>query len=1042
MISPIHIITITLGTAFALGFLKKANSHLSAIVMLLGVALASAISLQWLFAILMGGAPAQILTAGFRPPYSINLLMGRGEAFFTTLINIAGLLGGLYLYNTLRKQGIYTMIVFLVFIMGLNVMIMTRDIFNLFVFMEVVSIATAGLVILGKEDKAAQAGFKYLIATGIISSMLLLGITFAYYFAGTLNIDVLLHSNIMAVSGGGVAVFLILISIILEMKPFPANGWALDLYEGAKPGVGAMFSAASATAAFFVATKVLDMGGSIYYQAATVIGLLTFLGSNLLGIKQDNTRRLLGYSSIGQMGLLLAIAGLKPFLGDKTEFIAISILVSHYLAKAGLFWLAGIVKAEKLKDWGILKSKRFMLLLMGTFIFLLLGFPPFPSFFGKWELIMSLSQAQQFGYVAAILFASFFEGVYLFRWLGYAIKWETTDEEKKIAIPLNKIIPVVLFAIAAYAAGIYTSTLMKSEGVFNYLALGFVAALFLLDFLHVYIKNTLAIGAMGWYFATNYNNFHGLHFVFLLIFVGGGIITLIAGYTFKGKRLGFYPLAMMMFVGLVGLLEAKTTLEFFFAWELMTAGSYFLIIRGKKSMEHAYSYMLFSLGGAYMIIAGFGIVQIGQLTNSLSILSHVQLYAPYAFTLLAIGFMTKTASIGLHIWLPGAHAEAEADVSPMVSAILLKAGIFGLVLLFLGMGDQHFGKVDLLYVLSWVGAITALMGNMMAAFQEDAKRLLAYSSIGFLGYALFGLTLMNHLGWLAAISLSITHFLFKAMLFLAIGGVVMRVKTKEMYRMGGLIKRMPFTFVSVLIGIIVIAGIPPLSGFGGKWILYNAIMEKGWFFQAAVIFFAGIVAYLYCFRLIHSIFLGQLKDEHRQVKEAPFWMLVPQYIILLIVFVLSALPNSMLKPIGEMLKPIFPYGALEWHGQLAISLYGYWNGKMVMYIVVGIFTTVFAWLWFMNRKAQKVKQFNIVFAGERPFRPETTHYAYNFFAPYRRALGFLVAPVISNFWDSVAEGVQSVANKIRQLYSGNGQSYAIHILGFIVIAYLIITGGN
>jgi NADH:ubiquinone oxidoreductase subunit 5 (subunit L)/multisubunit Na+/H+ antiporter MnhA subunit len=252
--------------------------------------------------------------------------------------------------------------------------------------------------------------------------------------------------------------------------------------------------------------------------------------------------------------------------------------------------------------------------------------------------------------------------------------------------------------------------------------------------------------------------------------------------------------------------------------------------------------------------------------------------------------------------------------------------------------------------------------------------------------------------------------MFKALLFLAIGGVVWRVKTKEMYKMGGLIKKMPFSFISVLIGIIVLSGVPPLTGFAGKWLFFQAVVEKQWFFQGAILFFSGIVAFLYCFRLIHSIFLGQLKDEHRTVKEAPFWILVPQYLILVVVMVFSVLPNSLLKPIGEMLMPYFPEGAISWDGTMAHSIYGYWDGKLVMYIVVAIFALVFGWLVFMNRKARKIKQFNIVYAAERPFRPETTHFAYNFFAPYKKAIGFLVAPGITNFWNRVEEGVHAVSD--------------------------------
>jgi formate hydrogenlyase subunit 3/multisubunit Na+/H+ antiporter MnhD subunit len=1041
MVGPIYIIAIALGTAFSLGLFKNANRNISFALMFLAMAFMTFISGQWLYAFLTQQQETiQIFTAGFKPPFSISLQLGLHEAIFISIVNVVGLLSALYLIDHLRNKGVNMMMIFILLFMGLNVVVMTRDIFNLFVFLEISSIAIIGLIILEKSENAISSGFKYLIASGIISGLLLIGIIAVYYYSGSLYINDIIESNLLAVKGGSVAAFLILIAIILELKPFPANGWALDVYESAHPAVGAIVSAASATAGIFILNKLLPVFNESAYYIISIIGILTFLGSNLIGIKQNKATRLLGYSSIGQIGLVMLVMGLAPYLGEKTPFIAFGILISNVLAKAGLFWLAGIVKAENIRDWSVIRRNPHLLVLMGTFIFALVGFPPFPSFFAKWELIMELANNQGVVWIAFILLGSFIEGIYLFRWFGYAIKAENQDLPE-FKIQWNKIIPVIIFAIGLYGLGYYYSIQMGSAGVFNYIPLLFILFLYAIDFLPVYIKNTISIVGIGYYLYTILPGLEEFKLYFGLIFLAGGIITLLAGYTFKGKRQGFYPLVMMMFAGLLGLIEANTMLEFFFAWELMTVGSYFLIIRGKKSMPHALSYILFSVGGAYLILAGFGLAHIGQSSYSLDILSNVQMYAPIIFSLLAVGFMTKTASIGLHIWLPGAHAEAESDVSPMVSAILLKAGVFGLIILMLNMGAQSFGSFDIYYALAWIGAITAVMGNMMAAFQEDAKRLLAYSSIGFLGYAVFGLSLMSHLGWLAAVSLSVIHFMFKTLLFLAIGGVVMRVKTKEMYKMGGLIKKMPFTFISVLIGIIVISGVPPLTGFGGKWILYNAVLDKGWFFPAAVVFFAGIIAFLYCFRLIHTVFLGQLKDEHREVKEAPFWMLLPQYIILAVIMLFSALPNSLLKPIGEMLMPYFPDGALEWHGQLALSAYGYWDGKMIMYIVGGIFVTVFAWLWYMNRNAQSVKQFNIGYSGERPSRPETTHFAYNFFAPYKKALGFLVAPVISDFWDSVSDGIHAIADKIRRIYDGNAQNYALHIIMFVVVFYLIAFGG-
>ncbi|MBN1199243.1 MAG: hypothetical protein JXA23_07820 [Bacteroidales bacterium] len=1041
MVTPVYLVVSLLGIAFALGILGKPLRKVAGVITLATMAFASYISVSWFMGLWFGEqSAAMVFTAGFRPPFSINLLMGFEEAFFLSLVNLAGLFGTLFLYRTLMKSGVNAFVILLILIMGLNVIIMTRDLFNLFVFMEISSIATAGIIILNPHQKTISAGFKYMLATGIVAGILLLGIIFFYHFTGTLNLDDTIRVNIEAWKGITVALFFILIAVIVELKPFPANGWGLDVYESVPGGIGMLISTASASAMLYVVYKLLPIAPPVFFQILTTIGIGTFFFSNLLALKQTHPNRLLGYSSVGQIGLITGVIGLSHFLGNQFGLIAASLLISHYLAKAGLFWISGILNKTHIREWSVIRQNRLLLFLFSLFVFLLLGFPPFPAFYGKWELIMQLAGSGQFFWLGAILVASLLEGVYLFRWLGYAMKLEAPAGEP-LRVGWNQYIPLGIFGLATFVTGYYATHLSSYGSLINLIPLAFALGFFLIDFLPVYIKNTLAIAGMGFYFYYLYPDLNGFDMVFSAIFLVGGILTLLAGYAYKGKRIGFYPTALMMFAGLIGLVEAKTTLEFFFAWEVMTAGSYFLIIRGKKSMEHALSYMLFSLGGAYLILAGFSLASIGQSTIVLDILATAPLYAPLIFILLAIGFMTKTASIGLHIWLPGAHAEAETDVSPMVSSILLKAGVFGLIILIIRMGEQHLGSLSILYILSWIGAITAVLGNLMAAFQEDAKRLLAYSSIGVLGYILFGLALFSHLGWLAAIAIAVTHFLFKALLFLAIGGVVWRLKTKEMYRMGGLITRMPFTFISVLIGIIVLAGIPPLSGFAGKWIFTNAVIEKEWFFQGALISFAGIIAFLYCFRLIHTIFLGQLKDEHRKVNEAPFWILAPQYIILIIVMVFSVLPNSLLHPIGEMLKPYFPDGALTWQGQYATSIFGYWNGTWVMYVVVAIFLLVFLWLWFMNRKAYRVKQFNIVFAAERPFRPETTHFAYNFFAPYKKAIGFLAEPGVTRFWGHVSEGSHAIAELIRRIYSGNGQVYLFQIMAFIVVVYLISFGG-
>ena len=1060
MISPIHIISVALGVAFALGFSKKLKNEYAAGIMLAAVGFITFISAQWAYAFYNVSQEAtQIFTAGFKPPFSINLKIGQPEAFITLLINFIGLLGGIYLFNTLVKQGRNAIAVYLILIMGLNVVVLTQDIFNLFVFLEIQSIATAGLIVLERKNNSVSSGFKYMIATSLIAGLLLLGIIFGYYFTESLNLKDFFAAHMTATKGGAAAVFLILSAILLELKPFPANGWALDVYQSVKPGLAAIISAASGTAVLFVLAKVSIIGNIQSYHLFIVLGIVTFVGSNLLGIKQKNAQRLLGYSSVGQIGLVVAIIGFAPVVSNKFVFIAATIIVSHALAKAGLFWLAGIIKAQNIKDWSLLRQKPFFLVLFGTFVFTLIGFPPFPSFFGKWELIMGLSASGQTFWIFAILLGSFFEGVYLFRWLGYAIKAELPSEENREAkvkafnkpaeiipslnfnIELHKIIPVAIVGILTYLLGYYSSTFVSGgENMFKFFVpLFFLAGVYFLDFLPNKIVNIMAIAGMSYYgytFLPDLYETNLMKFIFGAIFIIGGILTLIAGFTYDGKRRGFHAAALIMFAGLGGIIQAETMLEFFFSWELMTLGSYILIIRGKRSMPHGYSYMLFSVAGAYLILAGFGFA-FAQHGISLDALKGL-LNANFAYTILAIGFMTKTASLGLHIWLPGAHGEAESDVSPMVSAVLLKAGVFGLVTLFIAMGAEQAGSSSLLYVLGWLGALTALVGNIAASFQEDAKRLLAYSSIGQLGYILFGFAIMTQMGWLAGFTYTINHFLFKAILFLTVGAVVLRVGTHKMYEMGGLIKKMPFAFIAVLIGIITLAGIPPLSGFAGKWLFYNAVIAKGWYLQGTIVFFAGTIAFLYCFRLIHSMFLGQLKDNHRNVKEISIWFIIPIYTLIIAIMIFSVRPDIILQPIGDWISTYFPSNPIHWNATMASTNLGYWDGNWVSIIIGIMFALIFLWLYMLNRKATKIKQFNIAYSTERPYRPETTHMAYNMYAGYNKAMGLVVAPFITKFWDNVSEFVKGLAGFTRRIYNGNGQTYALHIIMYVVIMYLMI----
>ena len=1044
MVNALYIIVVALSAAFLLGFVNLARRGVAYVITLAALALMSWISAGWVWEFVVNhAAPVDFLTGGASPPFAINLRMGLVEAVLTLLVNLAGLLSALYLKDVLFSLGQRAMVVVLVAVMALGGIILTRDLFNMFVFFELAIISTAGFMLLSKDARALAAGFKYLIVSQMLSIFFLLGIIFAYHATGTLNIDGMATATLGLKAGGTIAFFFLFIAVVAELKPFPANGWALDLYESAHPAFSAIFSAATGSAVIYAIDKLLLIGGAPWLPMATGIGIITFLAANLFALPQTNDRRLLGYSSIAQTGLILVVLGQRDILGDSVLYIAGGLLLSHAIAKAGLNWISGLIEGRELPDWAVLRSRPLLIFAFATFIAMLAGLPPFPGFYAKWEMVRILAGEGRIALIAVILIGLLMEACYLFRWMGYIIKRET--QALPVVCSPFKLIPVFTAVIGgwslAFVWGELSGQYFGHDNLLLTIPLVFALSFLLLDWLPAWVKNTFAIAGMVLYFYLTYADYDPLRMIFAIIFLIGGAVILLASYDAHGRRIGFYPAAMLMFAGLTLLIRASDSFSFFAAWELLTVGSYFLILRGKRSEPHALSYLVFSLGGAFLILTGFALAAQGAPHFDLATLALLkQPLSPWVFLLLATGFMTKTAAIGLHVWLPGAHSEAETDVSPMVSGILLKAGLFGLIVLLMTMGKQQLYGVELTYVMLWIGALSALLGNLMAIFQEDAKRLLAYSSIGQMGYALFGLSLMNHLGWLMALLFVINHYIYKSMLFLSAGGVAKRTGTREMYRMGGLITLMPLSFIATLIGIIAVSGVPPLSGFGGRWIFYNAILSSGYRLPMVLIFLAGPIAFLYLFRLIHTIFLGQLKDEHRKLKEAPFWIILPQMIYVALLLIFAVAPGLALRRVDNYLNQLFPEGGLTWAGTQISSHYGYWNPVAIMIIVAVIFGTLFAWLLFVNRRAQKVKQFNIVFAGERPYRPETTHFAWNFFAPYRKALGFLVQPFATRFWDGVANILHSAGDFSRRFYNGNGQSYAYHLLAFVVIAYLMRMG--
>ncbi len=1044
MVNPLYLIVLFLFAAFMSALIDKLSRRLNISMLYITTVSALGLSVWQVYSLIYGGmGEVQVYGAGFSAPLSIALQFGLEEAILLSLINFMGILGGLYLYKRFAEFGAQPIALYLLILLGANGLVLTRDIFNSFVFLEILSIATYAMIGVKQSKNALAAGIKYMFAGGISSAILLIGIIFVYRYTGTLNLDQWIGLNVVGGKAYQVAMFLLVIAIFMELKPFPANGWALDFYQSVDSGLSAIVSSINTAAVLFLFHKLMPLFSYSMLYLFAGAGLISFVMANLLAIRQKDARRLLGYSSTAQTGLVVFVLSALAIFhlpAGLRLIIALGIFLTNFLAKSGLFWLSGLINERDIKLWGGLRRDYGLVIAFGIFVFALMGFPPFPAFFAKWELVQFFVQSQSWLWLGGLLLGSLFEVVYLVRWFGYVCKGSAIS---LMGRPYTRVVPVLAAAITMSVVSYF---LIKSyPGLMNFSVYPLLALLLfgLVDFLPVKLKGILSIAVLGiwtWFYMLPSLPLPGQ--LFTIILMGGSIVQIFAFMHRKGAAEGYFPLLAMLIFSLGNIVLATSALEFFIAWELMTVSSYLLILKGKKAERPAGIYAIFSTFGAYLVLVGLSLIP--QMFPSYPIILQANYLSmgKLAALLLGAGFLIKMGALGVHFWLPDAYTEADDETSSLLSSVLSKAGVFGLLIVLIMLSGAVTSKSYSMIALGWVGVLTAFFGALMAVFQEDVKKLLAYSSMSQLGYIVLGFSLMSHLGWVSALYLALNHMLFKALIFIAIAAVILRTRTRMMYEMGGLIKKMPIAFISVLIGIITVSGVPPLSGFGSKWFIYTSLLEQGRYLQTGLAFFSSAIAFLYLYRLIHTVFLGQAKPEHSNVKEAPIWLIIPQAIFMMAIMAISFLPNLITKPLSAIVDYTFVKPEwMSWDGYNIVLdsplLKGNWNGNLVMLVTMGVFIVPLIWLLLVNARVQKVKQFNIVFAAERPFKPGTTHYAYNMFAPYQKALGFLVKPRATAFYEGLAEWTQALAATISRFYTGNGQTYMLHIFLYIVIMYFL-----
>jgi len=347
-----------------------------------------------------------------------------------------------------------------------------------------------------------------------------------------------------------------------------------------------------------------------------------------------------------------------------------------------------------------------------------------------------------------------------------------------------------------------------------------------------------------------------------------------------GGRGKFFALLLIMILGLNAMLLTRDLFSLYVFLEVASIASYVLVAFGLEhdGIESAIKYLLLSAVATSMILLGIALVYLN--TGTLEFDALKTLLAPYAgqmppiFLLVAAlfigGFGLKAALMPFHAWLPDAHPSAPAPISAMLSGVVIKvAGVYAMARIFFNIFPL-IGQVQNVFLI--LGTLSMIAGAVLAYFQRDLKRMLAYSSISQIGYIMIGFGLGNLLGFVGALFHVFNHALFKSLLFLNSGAVQYRLGTRDIEEMGGLENRMPVTSITSVFGTLSIAGVPPFNGFWSKLFIVLGALAAGKYAIAVLAILVSIFTLGYFLIIQRKVFFGKLNGKWTGIREAPFAM--------------------------------------------------------------------------------------------------------------------------------------------------------------------------
>jgi len=424
-----------------------------------------------------------------------------------------------------------------------------------------------------------------------------------------------------------------------------------------------------------------------------------------------------------------------------------------------------------------------------------------------------------------------------------------------------------------------------------------VLAIALLLLTQVMANGTISYAIGGWVapWGIEYRVDAAGAFVLLIVAIIGSVVIPFAAASVREEippeRIPlFYCCYLLCLTGLLGIAITGDAFNLFVFLEISSLSSYVLISLGRdrRALTAAFQYLIMGTIGATFILIAVGLLY--MMTGTLNMVDLAERLprvattrtVVVAFAFLTVGASLKLALFPLHLWLPNAYTYAPSVISAFLAATATKVGVYVLLRFFFSVFGASFSfevmrAGEMLLVL----AVTAmLVGSTIAIFQENIKRMLAYSSIAQIGYMILGVSLASVTGITAGLIHLFNHALMKGALFLALGCIFLRIGSVHIRDMEGIAKTMPLTMAAFVAGGLSLIGVPLTSGFISKWYLVQSALEQDIWPVAFLILASSLIAVVYVWRVVEAAYFRPPGPHAREATEAPAVMLVPAWILI------------------------------------------------------------------------------------------------------------------------------------------------------------------